>query len=434
MSLWTKLGFRENPYSTDPISANDEGVELLVGREQELRRLRRSLTASANHTTIEGANGVGKTSLVSIAAYTLFKDSMANPTSAPLYIPVRKPFQISSTEAPEAFSNRFLITLAREITFRRSLINQHHSGMRNLPDLERWLNDPIMAGGAVGAVILGVGGSGSVTRSVNSGQGFASGGVEAHLREMLEAIFPNKSAGGFVCVLDNLELLDTSDAARRTLEALRDGILSFPGVKWVLCGARGIIRSVVSTPRLQGKLSDPLEIAPLTPEYVKAAIEKRLEIFKERSDAYTPAGAEGFEHVYNISNQNLRIALKYCEDFVLWCVDRGHRPKSASEKLELIDVWFAKQAAASSADTSGLKALSWKIFDGIGAAKEGISPGDFQSFGLDNPQKMQPHLRILEQAALIESSTDETDKRRKTITLTPRGWIVKYNRAKPSAP
>jgi hypothetical protein len=87
MSLWDELGFRENPYSTDPVPPNDEGVQLLVGREGELQQLRRTITSSGNHTTIEGANGVGKTSLVGIAAYTLLQDYLADRANKPLFIP-----------------------------------------------------------------------------------------------------------------------------------------------------------------------------------------------------------------------------------------------------------------------------------------------------------------------------------------------------------
>ena len=37
--MWNELGFRDNPYSPKPIQANDEGLELLVGRDTELRKL-----------------------------------------------------------------------------------------------------------------------------------------------------------------------------------------------------------------------------------------------------------------------------------------------------------------------------------------------------------------------------------------------------------
>lgn len=426
--LWHELGFRDNPYSTAPVPPSDEGLRLLVGREAELDRLRMTITSSANHTTIEGANGVGKTSLVGIAGFTLFRSFLQQPSINPLYIPAQTTFQLQPETTAEMFSERFMLSLARELIVNRSLLEEHRGSSAELYDLERWLNQPIITGGGGGVNILGSGFSANVAHAANTGQGFARGGVDALLRPLMEKIFPNSASGGVICVLDNLELLDTSARARATLEALRDGVFAFPGVKWVLCGARGIIRSVVSTPRLQGKLTRPMDLAPLTASQVKTVIERRLEIFRSRDDSYTPVDAEGFSRIYEIGNHNLRVALKFCEDFVFWCVQTGNRPENAADKLSLIDTWFAEEAQLALNDTSDVGARAWQVFDGIGNRPEGISQGEFESLGFNNPQALQPHLRSLEQAALIESSTDETDKRRKTVTMTPRGWIVRYQR------
>src|SRR4051812_21806634 len=129
MSVWEELGYRDNPYSTEPVPPNEEGRRLLVGRERELARLRMSLTSSTNHTTIEGANGVGKTSLVGVAAFTLLEDYLADRTK-PMFIPVQRPFQITVAESAADFSTNFYATLAREISARRDLINQHDSSLR----------------------------------------------------------------------------------------------------------------------------------------------------------------------------------------------------------------------------------------------------------------------------------------------------------------
>ncbi len=275
---------------------------------------------------------------------------------------------------------------------------------------------------------MGFGASGAISRSVNTGQGFALGGLETHLREMLSAIFPTPRSGAFVCVLDNLELLDTSEKARATLEELRDGVLAFPGVKWVLCGAKGILRSVVSTPRLQGKLLTPLELTPLRPEVVAEVVSRRLELYKNRPDAYTPVEVDGFKRIYGIGNHNLRITLKYCEDFVFWCILNQNKPKTSEDKLQLIDAWFAYEAQEALTSTRGVTPCAWRLFDDVSERPDGCSPGDFSEFGFNNGPAMQPHLRSLEQANLIDSTTNDVDRRRKTINLTTRGWVVRYHR------
>jgi MoxR-like ATPase len=67
--VWEELGFSESPYATASLPPSEQGNRLLVGREDELERLLNVLRYTARHATIEGDNGVGKTSLVSIAAY-----------------------------------------------------------------------------------------------------------------------------------------------------------------------------------------------------------------------------------------------------------------------------------------------------------------------------------------------------------------------------
>jgi hypothetical protein len=64
--------------------------------------------------------------------------------------------------------------------------------------------------------------------------------------------FPRRESGGFLCVIDRLELLQTSKAARALPEAIRDTALNLPGLHWVLCGAKGIVPTCASSPRLEG--------------------------------------------------------------------------------------------------------------------------------------------------------------------------------------
>lgn len=66
MSIWNELGFTQNPYSPRPISGDELGASLLVGRDTELAQLQDYIASSDTHPTLEGANGVGKTSLVAV--------------------------------------------------------------------------------------------------------------------------------------------------------------------------------------------------------------------------------------------------------------------------------------------------------------------------------------------------------------------------------
>ena len=41
---------------------------------------------------------------------------------------------------------------------------------------------------------------------------------------------------------------------------------------------------------------------------------------------------------------------------------------------------------------------------------------------------LRPQIKALEDVNLVASAIDDTDKRRKTISITPRGWLVNYAR------
>lgn len=69
MSIWTDFGFRDNLYATPTLQGAAEGSMLLVGRESEVSRLRTHSGSLDTHASMEGDNGVGKTSLVTVAAY-----------------------------------------------------------------------------------------------------------------------------------------------------------------------------------------------------------------------------------------------------------------------------------------------------------------------------------------------------------------------------
>lgn len=73
--MWKDFGFRKNLYDTHPIDGNDIGERLLVGRNLELRSIKNRIKNIESVVSIEGANGVGKTSLVLVAGHQLEKET-----------------------------------------------------------------------------------------------------------------------------------------------------------------------------------------------------------------------------------------------------------------------------------------------------------------------------------------------------------------------
>lgn len=429
MSIWTDLGFTDNPYSPRPIVGNELGESILVGRDQELRQLMQYISSSDTHPTLEGANGVGKTSLVAVAGYKLFRN-WTNGSTNQAIIPLNDPFQLTADVSAAEFKKQVLYRVAQAFIANHELLRQKGFNVPNVKAIEAWLNCPVLGGLGGGVSAAGLGGlNASKTEIANASAGFTEAGFSATVSEWLRECFPSSTSGGFLCVIDNLELLDTSRAARALLEAARDEVLGLQGLQWVLCGARGIIRSAASSPRLQGILAEPQIIHPIADEFVAPLVKSRLDAFAINDNAIVPVDAGGFGHLFNVGNRNLRNALKYSEDFSIWAVRHDLAHVRDPEKYTLLETWMAEVSDQYLLDTSGVGNRAWQVFDQLVAVGGSTSPSDFADFGFESNQAMRPHLRSLEEANLLESSIDETDNRRKTIAVTSRGWIVNYRRS-----
>jgi hypothetical protein len=155
----------------------------------------------------------------------------------------------------------------------------------------------------------------------------------------------------------------------------------------------------------------------------------RLEEFKVDGNAFAPVDEEGFLHLYYVGNRNLRNSMKYAEMFSFWVFENGTESPKPSDLFGLIEAWMADLADHYEADTSGVGQRAWAVFDALVKSGGTTSPSQYEEYGFESNQAMRPHLRALEEANLIESSIDESDNRRKTISVTSRGWIVNYKRS-----
>ena len=290
---------------------------------------------------------------------------------------------------------------------------------------------PIFHSGGGGFTVMGTGPNMTHGSTPSTSAGFTEAGFKNAVDSWLDHAFPSTTADGFICVLDNLELLQTHQAARDLLETLRDSVFNRRGLRWVLCGARGIMRAAAASPRLQGVLAEPLVLGPLDDQFVPEVVDRRIEVYRKPGvDAYAPVDADGFRHLYEVGNRNLRNALKYAEDYALWLqLEEQQRPEESDDKRALLEAWMANTAEGYLADIRGVGARAWEVFDGIVSRGGSISPADFGEFGFETPQAMRGQMQALEGSMLVETSVDETDRRRRLIEVTSKGWIVNYERS-----
>lgn len=368
---------------------------------------------------------MGKTSLVSVAGYAL-QSRFQNGETGQALLPLGRTFQLSPTSDVAQLTREVLYEVAAAFIEYHDALKGRGFNVPQTSDVDRWLNAPILGGRQGGAQVAGFGANLGRAAEPNTSIGFSEAGFAATVVEWLKDCFPTPQAGAFICVVDNLELLETSAAARSLLEAMRDTVLNLPGLRWVLCGARGIVRSGASSPRLEGRLSEPLELPSIKDADAALLIDRRIELYRVTPDAIAPVGPQGFTLLYDLLNRNLRNALKFCEDFAFWVHEQDERP-SSHENVALLEVWVTEQADRAAGETS-LGQRAWQVFDCLVGGGGSCSPSDYERFGFNSPMAMRPHVKALEDVNLVQSSVDDTDKRRKTIAVTPRGWLVNYHR------
>lgn len=426
-SIWPEFGFRESLYASTPIPPSAEGENLLVGRERELKQLRVRLASSTLHPTIEGENGVGKTSLVSVAGYQLLK-AFSNHNSAQALIPLGKAFQLGPEVTVHEFRRRVLFEVAQGLVENFELLRAGGLNVPEVTEVRKWLGKAMRKNFAGGVSIFGVGANLASNVTPNTTTGFSEAGFATLIETWLRETFPTPESGGFICVIDNLELMQTHRSARHLLESLRDEVLGLQGLRWVLCGSRGIVLTVASSTRLEGRLAEPILLGPLPHAVVPDVVGKRRDAYRIADWAVAPVGRRSFRLLYEILNNNLRNALRYSENFAVWLAENYDPPWIADVNDQLLDAWLADQADRHLAETN-LGQAAWRVFDSLVALGGTCSPSDHEKFGYKTPMALRPQIKALEDVNLIDSAVDDVDKRRKTISISPRGWLVRYARA-----
>lgn len=424
VDFWQALGFRTNPYVVRPLPASQEGRDLLVGRDAELSRLLTKIRSSDLHPVLEGPNGVGKTSLVSVAAWVARQEYCAG-TSPRLYLPLGDALQIG--DDADAFIADCYYAIAQAFVREHEFLKSIGRAVPDVAAVDKWLNSPSYVSGRGGGFTTPIGGgTGTRSTALNSSAGFADSGFQSTVRGWLNVAFPGGD-GGFIGIIDNLELLDTSSRAQQLMERLRDPVLQLAGLRWVLCGARGIARGVASTPRLNGVLADPIDVAPVPDVSIPPLLSSRVTTYAVSPDqmANAPVTATGFGYLYDVSHQNLRDSFSYAQDFAT-----DHPAEffleTAPPQIEERLIEWVDQLATRSAHDVRLQARMWRLLADLAAAGGAASPSDYAQFGFNDRTHMRKNVVELERYALAVSSRDETDQRRRSISLTSKGWLVHF--------
>lgn len=246
-------------------------------------------------------------------------------------------------------------------------------------------------------------------------------GFRVQILDWLKEVFPYNQNGGMICILDNIELLQTCDKARKQIEKLRDTLLYYTGIKWVLCGALGIVSGIVSSKRLEGRLHSPIEIGGINQEYISDVLSSRIKVFANDTDNYyLPIRNEDFKHLYKILNNNLRNTLSYANNYCLFIADEGQLPNNDKEKQNKYREWINKESvrvlkSVRILGSNKLETLKKCIEFGCE-----LSLSDYADLGFNTLGTLRNHINELVKYSLMSSTTDDGDKRKNNSSVFQR--------------
>lgn len=433
MDTYLKWSFKDNPFDTTSLTSDDVGNDLIAGREEEIGKFLRRLYNQPQIVTLEGENGIGKTSLINVGVFRATLKHMRDRSlpflkSNPLFIPCAKIFQLYPDIKYEDFIQDVFTHVAQTIIKDKESLKKIGIKLpKDIDDVDKWINLPYTTSyqGSIGLATAQFGIGSSIETSTTSG--FEKNGLRETIIKWLLQIFPTKNSGGIVCVIDNLELLEKSSSARRIIENMRDSLLTTHGIRWVFCGSSGIVTSILSSPRIEGLLHDPIEIGGILSIYLKDILQKRIDKYKTNESYYLPITESSFKMLYDILKKNIRNTLKYANDFCLWVADDDKQPQTNDEKEDYFVDWLFEKSSKYKHDIEiQLKPKTLKLFLDVIKLRENFGFDDFELFEFETQQHLKLAIRDLETLGLLVCVIDENDHRKKSIQITPKGCFIAY--------
>ncbi|GAA0286565.1 hypothetical protein GCM10008966_04240 [Rhodovulum strictum] len=107
----------------------------------------------------------------------------------------------------------------------------------------------------------------------------------------------------------------------------------------------------------------------------------------------------------------------------MWVSDRVEERDEFED--DFFEAWLAEELeTAFYSVRSELRPRALEVFE-TACQFEVFSPSDCEVFGYETPNAMRQQIRNLEAVGLLKSAVDESDKRRKSIQVTSKGWKVR---------
>jgi hypothetical protein len=451
--VFSQWGLTATPFAVEALNSDAKGERLLKGRDAEINEIVHNLHKEGRITCVDGQYGTGKTSLVNVATFKCL-EAYESKDSNQILIPCSESFQLKDDLDIDGFVETVLFHVVVAINASRNRLGTHFN-TDQLSRLDSLIGSPILklssedvsnsiGGGVAGFVKADTTSKRSSAESVNSTRGFQKVGYEATVKTLLKDVF-TVVPGGVVCIIDNIELLETGEKARKILELLRDRLFTTKGLRWVFCGANGVIRSLAASPRLGAFFSTPLDLKNVEKSALSDVINARIQEYSSNVQTtwnLLPVGMEEITWLYEVLNLNLRDLLStlalYCEEvsrksqvipsllreakFVEWVVSAGEADHRAISRNIDNNAWIILDVAMSDVFSGSFTADQFGSFNTNSLKK--ITETNFKKLlkDLKTYDVLTQSLPEIEQ----KNAADEIDL--KTYSVSSKGALIFFYR------
>lgn len=293
---WESLGFKENPFSTDPISQTT--LPIYVGHKAEIKTGDTVLSEKNVLVVIEGARGIGTTSF---ANYLRFSAQTKE-----LYFTPKNEIRVEPNWNLETLLAVILSNIVREIELSLPPKIVKDQRFQETKALSLRIAEAYRS---FGISAFGFGVNYGKSSGIVSQPMIVPSSVLGHHLEDLSVLI--QSAGykyGTIVQLNNLDVgtIHNEDHLKYLFNAMRD-YFQTDGISWLLVGDIGLRPFIAQqVDRLDDIISHEMEINALQKTEYLELVRKRINYYRVNPKAQFPIDEAVFSYLYDITKGRLR--------------------------------------------------------------------------------------------------------------------------------
>lgn len=292
---WELLGYKDYPFSINPISINT--LELFTGYGEEIRLCQSILSDRNIRLVIEGARGVGTTSFANYLKFSAQKKRQ--------YLAPRDEVSVEKNWNLESLLTAVISTIIRELEISHAGELKKNKIFLEAKALSYRLSE---AYNNFGVTAFSIGGSYGKTSAITQPTFVPSTTLGHHLKDLGILVVKLGFKNGILIQLNNLDLnvVHTEEHLEYLLNAARD-YFQIENISWFLVGDTGL-RSLIArrVDRLDDIISDTVIIRPVTKSLYHELIDRRLDYYRLNKNIIFPLNKDVFDYLYDITDGRLR--------------------------------------------------------------------------------------------------------------------------------